>query len=86
MPLSLSAAKHASRLITPKVIENGVIVPPGLQINALTLEEHQVKCRTARVPLPSREDAQRIGHRQDEVVAMFGGRIAAVEIANFLSE
>ena len=28
-------------LVAPKTIENGVVVPPGLQVNELTLEEHR---------------------------------------------
>ncbi|MEE8607191.1 MAG: hypothetical protein V3S55_06290 [Nitrospiraceae bacterium] len=36
--------------IAPKTIENGVTVPPGLQVNSLTLEEH--RRRLARLNLP----------------------------------
>ena len=37
-------------LVAPKTIENGVVVPPGLQVNALTLDEHRRRLVAARLP------------------------------------
>ena len=45
-------------LIAPTTIENGVVVPPGLQINALSLDEHRQRLAgLGLTPLTAEEEA-----------------------------
>ncbi len=45
--------------ISPKTIENGVVVPPGLQVNCLTLEEHRQRIAMKGLrPLTPEEEAK----------------------------
>lgn len=53
--------------VEPKVIENGIIVPPALQINEMTLAEHRVAQKGL-----TRSEAVAAGHRQDEIAKEFG--------------
>ena len=53
-------------LIAPKTIENGVVVPPGLQVNAMTLDEHRQRLAgLGLTPLKEEEEA-RIHPREAE--------------------
>lgn len=57
----------------PKTIENGVLVAGGLQVNELTLAEHQDYLTWIVLkPLLTREEAIATGHRPPEVYAWFG--------------
>jgi hypothetical protein len=58
--------------IEPKVIENGVIVPPMAQVNCLTLDEHQRRLELLRMRPLSREEALQIGYDPTEVAEHFG--------------
>ncbi len=59
--------------IEPKVIENGVIVPPGLQIGEMTLAEHQdYLAWVVSKPRLSRAEAIAVHHRPKDVYAYFG--------------
>ena len=45
--------------VGPKTIENGVVVPPGLQVNGLTLVEHRRRLATmGAIPLSPEEEAR----------------------------
>lgn len=52
------------RQVPPKRIENGVTVPPGLQINELTLAERQAMNRRYGLRLLSDDEARK--HFPDE--------------------
>ena len=46
-------------LIAPRTIENGVAVPPGLRVNAMTLDEHRQRLAgLGLTPLTSEEEAR----------------------------
>lgn len=61
--------------VAPKVIENGVIVPPCLQVNEMTLAEHQDYLSwIAQKPRLTREEALTVGHRPDEIDDYFKDR------------
>lgn len=47
-------------LIAPKAIENGITVPPGLQVNSLTLEEHRHRLVLLNLPPLIPEEEARI--------------------------
>ena len=52
--------------VAPKTIENGVVVPPGLRVNAMTLDEHRQRLAgLGLTPLTSDEEA-RIHPREAE--------------------
>ena len=52
--------------IAPKTIENGVVVPPGLRVNAMTLDEHRQRLAgLGLTPLTSEEES-RIHPREAE--------------------
>lgn len=53
----------------PKVIENGITVPPGLQMTSFTLKFHQ--SITPKHQKLTREEALRIGYTEAEVDAYF---------------
>lgn len=64
--------------IEANIIENGVIVPPGLQVNEMTLAEHQDYLTWLVLkPRLTREEAIAVGHRPSEVYAYFGPVIGA---------
>lgn len=45
--------------VSPKTIENGVVVPPGLQVNCITLEEHRQRIAMKGLrPLTPEEEAE----------------------------
>ncbi len=46
--------------VAPKTIENGIIVPPALQINGLTLEEHRHRLALLQLPPLTLEEEARI--------------------------
>lgn len=63
---------HADTIAT-KHIENGVLVPPGLQVNEMTLAEHQDYLTWLVLkPRLTRAEAIAVGHRPSEVYAYFG--------------
>ena len=52
--------------VMPKTIDNGVVVPPGLRVNAMTLDEHRQRLAgLGLTPLTSEEEA-RIHPREAE--------------------
>ena len=53
-------------LVAPKTIENGIVVPPGLQVNCLTLEEHRRRLELLKLPPLTLEEEARI-HPRDVV-------------------
>ena len=50
--------------VAPKTIENGVVVPPCLQINELTLEEHRQRLAALCLPPLTMEEEARIHPRE----------------------
>lgn len=59
--------------IAPKVIENDVVVPAGLQVGEMTLQEHQDYLKWQKMQRPlTRHEAIAAGHRPNEVYAYFG--------------
>ena len=45
--------------VMPKTIENGVVVPPGLRVNVLSLEEHRQRLALLHLtPLTPEEEAR----------------------------
>lgn len=69
-PREITRSDVAAGDIAAKLIENGVMVAPGLQTNAFTLAEHQGQERT-KPPL-TREEAVAVGHRSVEIDRWFG--------------
>lgn len=63
---------HADQ-IAPKEIENGVMVPAGLQVGQMTLKEHQDYLKWQKMQRPlTRREAINAGHRPKEVFEWFG--------------
>ena len=65
--------------MTPKVIENGVTVPPGLRTNCMTLRGHQDYCAFQGKRLLTMTEALAVGHRSDEIEAWFNPTRAVKE-------
>jgi hypothetical protein len=66
--------------IAPKIIENGVAVPAGLQVGEMTLKEHQDYLVWQKMQRPlTRHEAIAAGHRPNEVHAYFGPLSASEE-------
>lgn len=57
---------------SPKIIENGVVVPPGLQVNEMTLAEHDWLCRWDKGRGLDRDEAILAGHNPEAVELLFG--------------
>lgn len=75
--MSYSYADLKAGLIETKVIENGVKVPPNLQIGEMTLTEHNdyLKWLKQQKPLDRRE-AIAAGHRPKEVAETYGPAVS----------
>ena len=52
--------------VMPLTIENGVVVPPGLQVNALSLDEHRQRLAGLHLPPLTEEEEARIHPREAE--------------------
>ena len=52
--------------IAPKTIENDVVVPPGLQVNAMTLDEHRQRLALLHLTPLTPEEEARIHPREAE--------------------
>ena len=50
----------------PKTIENGVVVPPGLRANAMTLDEHRQRLAGLGLTPLTAEEETRIHPREAE--------------------
>lgn len=60
-------------VIAPKTIENGVTVPPGLQVGEMTLQEHQDYLRYLKLQRPlDRAEAIKARHVEAEIELYFG--------------
>ena len=57
--------------LAPKIIDNGAVVSPGLQVNELTLVEHQELCPMRGHRLLSRDEALAL-YSCEEVEEYFG--------------
>jgi len=58
-------------LPSPKVLSNGVVVPPGLQVSEMTLAELRAKTGYGRDRL-RRDEAERAGFPVEEIEREFG--------------
>ena len=52
--------------VAPKTIENGVVVPPGLRVNAMTLDEHRQRLAGLGLTPLTEEEEARIHPREAE--------------------
>lgn len=77
---SISSRDVAEGHVAPKTIRVGADVPPGLQINTLTLAEKQRHIAMTGRRLLSREEAAALGFPMVEVDAWFGPAAADAEV------
>lgn len=69
--LEISSRDVREGKVPSKVLPGGIVVPPGLQTNALTLREHQDYLNYSGHRRLTRAEAELIGHRTDEVATHF---------------
>ena len=66
MSQSLAITRNDIRAgnVMPKTIDNGVVVPPGLQVNAMTLDEHRHRLALLHLTPLTEEEEVRIHPRE----------------------
>lgn len=71
MLLTITRADVAAGHVPPRVLANGVTVPPGLQTNSMTLEAHQLYCVLMGQRRLTEEEARNMRHRPEEIAGYF---------------